>query len=726
MSFLAELRRRRVVKVAAAYAIVGWLLVEIATTVLPTFEAPQWALQTITFVIILGFPLAIILAWAFDITPEGVKSAANTPPAESAAPAAGQKITYVSQALILLAVGFLVVDQYLLSPQGDTPLLSTATRADPSNLVRRYSINLGPTEPIFGPNFSAYLALSPDGRRLAYAVRRDGQTQIYLRDLDQLEVRSIPGSNEAGDMFFSPDGDWLAFLTLNGELKKVPVGGGPVQSLASGGRQGTGGVWETDDSIVFSVSGASRFRLHRIPAVGGNPEPLEELPSAETVEFIPVLTDYVHGTPDILPGGTHLLYSTQPIIGSNLGNASDGYIAVLTLATGEARTLVEGAYDGRYVPSGHIVFMRSATLWAVPFDPVALRVIGTEVPVVSGVETSSNRGHSVLAISDEGLLVYRPGVDMWTTDTSNHLVWVDRDGQEKVIDLGRRIHRHPRVSPDGVRIATSVIDSDGVIDVWVHDPGRGIARRLTFDSGGEERPLWTPDGLRLIYQASPADAERGLFTIFADGTGQPERLTNPSLVVEIPEAFTPDGANLVTRRTTGENPDLFLQPMEGDLEPRPLIISSEFAARSAAISPDGQWLAYGSNESGREEIFVQPFPDVDGGKWQVSTAGGREPRWGPDGSELFYREGESMMLVAIETEPTFLPGRPSVLFAGDYSRQGRPSYDVSPDGQRFLMLTSPENQETAYENSGQDTELVIVDNWFEELRRLAPPVGQTE
>jgi serine/threonine-protein kinase len=286
------------------------------------------------------------------------------------------------------------------------------------------------------------------------------------------------------------------------------------------------------------------------------------------------------------------------------------------------------------------------------------------------------------------------------------------------LDTDLRPYRHPRLSPDGQRLAISIDEAAGNNDVWVYDLTRGTASRLTFGSSWDERPIWTPTGEQIVF-VSYSHEENGLFLRQADGTGQEERLTtNPGSNFR-PEAFSPDGASLLFRVNSGGagGLDFSIQSlaMTDDSTPQTLI-DTDYYDGSSAVSPDGRWIAYVSGETGRDEIYVRPFPNIDDGKWQISTDGGDEPLWSSEGRELFYRTNDSIVAVSVDGDPTFSAGVPTTLFTGAFAGFGdQPSYDVSRDGQRFLMLKAVAQPIESL------TTIAFVDNWFEELKRLVPP-----
>jgi len=717
-SLFTELRRRNVFKVGAAYAIVAWLLIEVVSTVFPLLNLPEWAAVFVTVLLIIGFPITLLMAWAYEMTPEGIKHERNVAAEESISQATGQRLNYVILGLVVLAVGFLVVDQYVLdqgmrasvigSSVSTAPVPETAgsTPSAPSSAqVVRFTINLESTEPVGDDDgLSAHVAFSPDGRLLVYAGQVEGKSQLYLHRLDEFDTQPMPGTEGAIYPFFSPDGQWVAFYdeTEDEELKRISVRGGSPQRLADIVFSG-GGSWELDDTIVYGTGDGTVGRnLYRIPANGGTPEVL-----------LASDTEKGYVTPEVLPGGDAVLFLIRPGPGGSRP-ATDGRIAVLSLETHEVRTLIEGGYRPQYAPTGHIVFFRGGDLWAVPFDVGRLETTGPEVLVLEGVQTEAGLGTAAYAFSDNGILVYVPGGDTVDAWTNRIPVWVDRQGREEPLDVEPRTYSEPRISPDGTKVAMSVLDG-GNWDVWIHDLTRNVLGRLTSDPGFDDSPLWTPDGQGVVFRSEREGA--GLYWRAANGTGEVTRLYSGPANGVAPNSFSPDGMQLVFAQVV-QSIDLHVLSLAGEPAPQ-LLLQTQFHETSAAISPDGRWLAYHSDETGQNEVYVRPFPNVDDDRWQISPDGGSEPLWGPDSDELFYRSSEGVMAVPVETEPRFLPGGPGLLFPDTYADRNErfTGYDVSLDGERFLMLKLAAEQT---EQNSVPTQLRVVQNWFEELKRLAP------
>ena len=561
----------------------------------------------------------------------------------------------------------------------------------PTRPIARVVVTLPPADGL-ALGRTPVVALSPNGSRLVYVANRGGGTQLYQRAIDRFEATAIPGTEGVSSPFFSPDGESVGYFA-EGKLKKVSLSGGAPLILCSA-YNNRGGSWGPDDTIIFTPYTATSG-LFRVSAAGGTPKVLT-IPDRKKGEVS-------HRWPEILPGGKAVLITIWT--GTSF---DDARIGVLSLETGEQRVLVEGGTYAHYVPSGHLVYARAGGLLAAPFDLKRLEVIGPPVSILEGVSMSPSSGAAQFSFSADGSLAYVPGAAMGVGRT---LLWVDRKGAAQPIPAPPRGYIAPRFSPDGQRLAVGIEGTNP--GLWLYELARGTLARLIETGGVNQWPIWTPDNKRVTYLY----ALGGLLNLYwmpADGSGAPERLTTGENM-QWPGSWSPDGQVLAFSEldpTTGL--DIWVQNVEGDRKPRPFLqtASNEGGAR---FSPDGRWLAYQSDESGRQEIYVRPFPGP-GGKWQISSEGGTEPVWARNGRELFYRDGDKMMAAAIETKPRLAPGKPKLLFEVQYETSPYSflsNYDVSPDGQRFLMIKESEKESAA-------AQLNVVLNWSDELRRLAP------
>jgi serine/threonine-protein kinase len=388
-------------------------------------------------------------------------------------------------------------------------------------------------------------------------------------------------------------------------------------------------------------------------------------------------------------------------------------IAILDLATGEQRTLLTGGSRPRYAPTGHIVYGVDGRLMAVPFDRDRLEVVGNAAPVVESVMTDARNGAVEFSLAANGSLVFAAGAN---PGARRSLVWVDRDGREQAINAPPRAYTSPRFSPDGTKVALNLRDED--LDIWIWDIARETLTRLTVDPEQDRFPVWSPDGRRIAFSSVRDGSLGNPFWQPADGTGTAERLAESDGRQVFPTAFSPDATRLVVfgnHVDTPNNDDVGIVHLGNKQAVQ--LLQTKFGERNPDLSPDGRWLAYDSNESGREEIYVRPFPDVEKGRWQVSTGGGIQPKWARNGRELFFRHGTALMAVPVKTDPGFAAGNPAVVFEGSYATpQGGRGYDVSPDGRRFLMI----KEGASSGDATPQAQIILIQNWFEELKRLVP------
>ncbi|MFI5214648.1 MAG: hypothetical protein ACHQU8_08935, partial [Gemmatimonadales bacterium] len=550
--------------------------------------------------------------------------------------------------------------------------------------VQRFGVVLPDSMGVRTDHNGTSVALAPDGSRLVYVGSVPHQPQqLYVREFGQLEPRPIPGTAGAESPFFSPDGQWVAFFA-DGKLKKVALAGGPPLSIADA-PSGRGGAWSTRGQIVFTPTTTSP--LVRVSSAGGPVDTLTRLLSDSG--------EASHRFPNFLPGGRSLVFTVQFTGGARYR------IASLSLDSRAVKPVVDEAMDARYVPAGYLLYASDAgALLAAPFNARTMAVTGSPVSLLEGLMVKPPSGAAEVSVSENGSLAYLTGAA-----AKRALVLVDRNGVERI--LGEMVNLlGPRFSPDGRRIA--LYSTEGrTIDVRIFDLQRGTLSRLTFD-GNNVYPEWTPDGRHVSFYSVRAGSQAAdLYWTAADGSGTAQVLyAAPGSQSEI--AWVPGGHSFVFRQTApvSSKQELWTLPLDSPRTPKPYL-QTAFNETAPEISPDGHWIVYVSDESGRSEVYVRTFPEP-AGRWQISVNGGSEPRWGHSGRELFYRSGDSLLSVAVTTRPTFTVGQRKVLFVRSYfGVAAHAHYDVSPDDRQFVMVRQ------GSERPG----LVVALNWFDELKR---------
>ncbi len=527
------------------------------------------------------------------------------------------------------------------------------------------------------------LALSPDGAEIAYVAKKEsGTSALYLRSIGSFDARELPDTEGATAPFFSPDGQWLGYF-VGGRVQKMAVSGGPSQPVCDTPVSGLGSAaWADDGSILVPSTNGS---LMRAAPSGGKCEEIVK-PDATRGELL---------EPESLPGGKGILFAS-------LGGfqASQAHIAVLDLKTGKSQVIISQGTNPRYVEPGFIVFGRSGAILAAPFDPRGLKLLGQPVPVVERVMPDSASGIEQFAVSRSGALAYVAGE---RTAVKRRVMMADRKGVSTTVTSDASSYEDLSLSPDGREIAMTVEGASW--NIWVYHLDRGTLTRLTFENDNRD-PLWTPDGKRVVY-TSLRNGLYGLYWRPADGSG-PEELLFNSKNWQFATSWSADGRFLsFDEQDPKTGLDIWILPVGGDRKPYPFVRSS-FREWFGEFSRDGRWIAYESNESGRSEVYLRPFPGP-GGKWQVSTGGGARPEWSRDGRELFFFEGDKLMRVTVDTSHALAVGRPELLFPCNCFDSGR-YYEVTPDDKHFLLIQSTQPVSPV-------TQINLVLGWGGELER---------
>jgi Tol biopolymer transport system component len=576
-------------------------------------------------------------------------------------------------------------------------------RAPKTQQPMRLSAEIGADAKLY-TDFGPSAIFSPDGTRLAIvASSSDQKRRIYVRSLDQLQATALSDTENAQSPFFSPDGQWLGFFA-DGKLKKIFVQGGAGVTLCDA-PNGHGGSWVEDATIVFAAD--IRVALSKVSSAGGTPQPLMTLDKQAA--------EVTQRWPEVLPGGEAVLYTSN----THGGNYEDAGIVVYSMSSGQRKTVLHGGYHSRYMASGHLVYMHEGTIFAAPFDLKRLEVTGQPVPILEGVVSTSGNGGAQFSFSETGNLVYVPGRG---GGTKLAIYWMDREGRFTPLRETPDNYANPAFSPDGRRLALEIGDR-ARSDIWLDDWNRDTLTRLTF-TGENSSPVWTPDGQRIVYASR--EKVSGTYNLWwnrADGAGDAQRLTE-SKNNQFAQSWRPDGKVLAFHEFSSDtNWDILTLTVERNEksgwkpgEPKPFV-NTAFLEAQPAFSPDGRWLAYSSDESGKLEVYVRPFPGP-GGKWQVSTGGGIFPVWSRNGKELFYRTADNKIMVATYTasDDSFHADKPQLWSPGQFTSFGNNlNFDLYPDGKRFAVLKAPGVGEAP-----KVDKVSFIFNFFGELRRKVP------
>ena len=608
---------------------------------------------------------------------DDIQLAPNTP-ATSTPKRSRPPIAWLAPALAGLVMGGLAVWAVLGSGRGATLPQGGLTRLH-AELPDKTMLSLGR---------GSAVALSPDGSTLVFVAVGSSQPQLFTRALDRFNSTPLPGTEGATNPFFSPDGKWVGFFA-GGRLKKVALSGGQPVTVCDA-PNARGQAWAVDDFIYFTPTSGSG--VWRVAATGGTPEEITKRQKGE----------FSHRWPQVLPDGKTILFTVWNDTGFEAAQ-----VVAQSLATGERRTVVTGGSYARYLPgdktnAGYLVYARASGLLAAPFDTTSLQVTASPVPILDGVVTNLSGG-AHFAFSSSGSLAYVAG---GLSESTRVIALVDRSGTARTLTTIRGMSLDYQVSPDGKRLVRSNPAGPNR-DIWIHDLERDTATRLT-DGDNSSRPIWTPDGKYVAFSAGLPDAN--IFWKAADGTGNEERLTT-SPHTQFAGSFSPDGKLLVyIEYHPTSAPDIWMVSLEGDRTPRKFL-QTPYVENEVALSPDGRWLAYQSNESGRFEIYVQPFPS-GGRKLQISTDGGSTPQWSRNGREILYRNQNRMMAVAVRpgqastaSAVELVADKPLALFEGGYE----PVFSLTPDD-RFVMIRNLTEEV-------RPTAVQVVLGWVDELKR---------
>lgn len=699
MNFLEELKRRNVYRVATAYVVVAWVLVQAADTLFPIFELPDQALRTSTVLLFLGFPLALILSWMFEFTDSGVQRTSTT---DKETVALGGN-DYVVTFLLLVLVGFMAVQQFVAEPApAQITEVSAPTTPAPtiSEDVTRATIDIGAVERRSVSRTYSDVALSSDGRTLFYTTWEEDTSlsKLYARQMDSLEVELL------GEVFGetlisptpSPNAERLIYETSSQKIIVDLASGNSRPFTMPGSGLSWGFDWASETSVVYA--GGEGNELYRYSDDGA---------SRELIQGLDLPLGGIIHAPQLLPGGEWIIMSISRIDVESNG----GYVVLFNQATGESRTILEDAFAAKYVPSGHIVFLRLNDLWAVPFDLESVDTTGRAVRVISGIESNQNYGRASYDVSDNGRLVYMPGSNQ--RNLQMQLSWYDAVSERReIVALESGIYHHIRLSPDESEVALRVTDENGNRDIWIYSFPDQTFRRLTFVNDASY-PIWSNSGEQIAYVTM--NNNRSVWLRNADGSGQPQ------LLLEIDDStrgvsygFTADDSKI----SIGIDGQGLLLSTDGSESLESLeLVDDGYRSSGGLISPDNNWIAYRSTLAGGG-LFVSPYPNIAGGRWQVTDDTVWQFDWGREQNELYFRT-DGVYSTLISDEDGFSATNTARLIERiPAGLNENPRFDINRAGNRFLFIEYAESNEGVGDQD--DVELVVVNNWFSELNRLAP------
>lgn len=675
MSILSELKRRSVFKVTVAYALVAWLVAQLAEFATSTFGAPDWTLRTFVVLLLLGFPVAITLAWAFDMTPSGLKKASG----EKAVATASKGTNFFVVVLLGVVLIAAVVLQFW-GPEISAPRPSREASSSAQMPSLHADIAFPEDTPLAFVGAAALgngrraFTISPDGKHLVFAGVRAGEFALYIRDLYSHEVRKPGGTENGYDPFFSPNGQWIAFFAGN-QLKRVARTGGDAIAVTEA-TNSAGGTWVGNDHILALTNEGNDLLQF---SFGGERE-ISAAPAGGEA-------------PQALPDSSRVLWTSDQIV-------------VYDTASGVLQTLPVSGSDPRYL-GGFLFFTQGNTLVAARFDPQSLTLQSTPVPVLTGLRTEVY-GFSQWALAQNGTMLYAPGISA----AENRFILIDGEQQED-LQLPQREKGSFEISPDGKKLLVAERQS-GVVSLWLYDLEGDVSRKLTNEPDVMSSWLnWMPDSKGIIYHRQ-TEGERAPYFLSLDSGNPGTPMFDDSEGFLAVYSISADGRYLAINRgsswLTGDGSKTDRMALIDLVEDREIAIPTVGTGNwGTAVSPDGRAVVYTSPESGEYQNYLQPVP-ATGVRYQVSRVGGaEEPRWSRDGSKIYYRSGLRIMVVDVQTSPEIVLSEPRVFYEGSFVNVGGRSYDITPDGKRALVIEGPKDTARSVR---------LITNWLDQVERI--------
>ncbi|RPG58977.1 MAG: hypothetical protein CBD51_003930 [Flavobacteriales bacterium TMED191] len=703
-------KQSNIAKIVIGYSLVVWVLIQLIEAVLPTFETPLWVAQTLTFLLILGFPIALLVGWAYEKLPaqhtdtDGVKS--EPQPAHST-PKKTLVFVGIGSCAVIGLFGFymmpFIFDQSSFTSESNSSV--NIVRDIPSYNSLRYEINLGNTR-ARGWGARTDITISPNGRTLVYASYDPPTQFLMLKDMTSFDeptiLTELTMNNVSGYPQFSNDGQWV-FYHEDGTIKRIRVEGGTPQTVIAS-EAAPSGLAVRGQTLVYLDEESSSLKFFDMAS-----EQATQIKGDDSED-----KKYEYTWPYLFPDGRFLL-ATNGI----RGGYADSSVDLIDLTTGDVREIIPVGYKAVYSESGHVIFARGEAIWAQPFDTSTMTVSGDAVPLIFDTEIYEQYGNVGYALSNEGRMVFVNGGISGVGQGNERPVFVSRNGTERELPIELANYGSPQLSPDNRFLSVMRVEEGGS-DVWVYDIEAGTFGRRTFDltSG---RAIWSADGGTLFYQC-----ENGLTvcTVASNGTAPAQKVFSVQGLA-LPHYETSSGSLLLS---AGSNRSVFNADLNGNSETLMTNLAlgpslSEFAA----LSPDENWIAYSSNETGIFEVYVRPYPSITSGKWQISRNGGRFPMWSSNESELFWWNTYTNEINAakyqtrnLENSPDeFQIFNPEQLFAANYMSNQWPPVDYNSTTDEFVFIKDTLiNAEDVVQNL---THLAVIENWFDELKFLVPP-----
>tara|TARA_B100000902_G_scaffold245639_1_gene232558 strand:+ start:3432 stop:5654 length:2223 start_codon:yes stop_codon:yes gene_type:complete len=738
-SFWDRIKHKNVVKVATAYGFVCWILLQIQDAVLPTIGAPLWVAQIILFIILIGFPIACLIAWASESSEiEDVSYTDNDAKIKSKKDIPLSKTSLIFISLVSLSVIGLFA--FYVSPYifDYTPKKFTKSQNISSTIIQqrspRYDLNLDTSLPNeWGLN--SEIAISPNGQYVAFTKNSDGSSEIYLRDL-YASVSTITklasytwGTDVHGIIFFSKDSQWVTYFD-SGILKRVKITGGPPQVVLENALGRTSGYDLYDDILIYTGTNDHLYEYNIIDK------------TSKIVSGFSDMETRIYRWPQLLPDKENIIVSSASLVSAR----DDSNLILYNRATGEYKTLIPNAFNARYIPqTGHILFTRISSLYAVPFDIENLTLSGIEVEVIKNIETNGILGSSAYSVSNDGRLVYLKGSDVAVSEANLNLNIVDRNG-----DLTGEIPVSGRVgqlslSSDNKKLAYTAYEGSQN-DIWVWDFEKNISGRRTFD-GISGKPIWYKNDDYLIHtNRSESKNISGISVIKSNGTGESLSLLSMRVLINGIQSVS-DHYNKLFFFTGLNNEALFKQSaiysidinLDNSTSKSPILNEYNITPNvddvwwsRFSLSPDNNWLMYVSNESGSNQIYIRPYPDINQGKWQISASNASSPIWSKNSNEIFFRSGNKFYStdynILLEGDSSYINiNVPELMFEASITENHLtfPAWVHNPSSDTFVIITDQNdknNNINAYTDVGYKSEisLTVIENWFEELMLLAP------